>query len=42
MSASKIDKHNRLRFGLVAVTVVAVLLTYISGMLRDIELLSIL
>ena len=36
MSICKIDKHNHLRFGFVAVTVVAVLLTYISGMLKDI------
>jgi hypothetical protein len=42
MAACKVDKHNRLRFGFVVVTVAAVLLTYFSGMLRDIELLSLL
>lgn len=36
MAACKVIQHNKLRFGFVVVTVTAVLLTYLSGMLKDV------
>jgi hypothetical protein len=42
MAACKVTQHNKLRLGFVVVTVAAVLLTYLSGMLKDVELLGLL
>lgn len=42
MAACKVVQHNKLRLGFAAVTVIAVLLTYISGMLRDTEVLGLI